>query len=109
MIEVLFEFGSETIIIVITGKDVKFGSTTYGAQLADISGMKLNYEGVIKEFPDLKDRLDWQEEAVLRFKDYIQKLKSEEEIYEYITGELEKLGYIATSKRRQGFRPIKLK
>jgi len=109
MIEVLFEFGNEIIIVVIKGKDVKFGSTTYGAQLADISGMKLNYEGVVEEFPDLKNRLDWEEEAVLRFKDYIMKLNSEEEICNYIIKELESCGYKAKNKKRNGFRPVRLR
>ena len=109
MIEILFEHGNEVILVVITGKKVRFGSTTYGAQLADISGLSLSYDGVIEEFPDLKDRLDWEEEAALRFEDYISNLKTEEEIYDYIIIELEKNGYIAKSKRRKGFRPVNLK
>ena len=109
MIEILFELGSEMILVIIKGKDVKFGSTTYGAQMADISGMKLSYDGVIKEFPDLKNRLDWKEEAILRFKDHIIKLNSEEEICDYLIQELEAIGYKSKVKKRKGFRPIKLK
>jgi len=109
MIELLFEFGSEVILVVVRGKDVKFGSTTYGAQLADISGMKLDYTGVIREFPDLETRPDWQEIAVERFKEHIKNLNSEEEICSYIIGELEGCGYVAKSKRRDGFRPVNLK
>jgi len=109
MIEVLFEFGNETILVVIKGKDVQFGSTTYGAQLADISGMKLSYDGAVKEFPDLAHREDWQEEATLRFKDHIIKLNSEEKVYHYIVEELRSYGYKPMTKKMKGHRPVKIK
>jgi len=108
MIEILFELDSEIILVVIRGKEVRFGSTTYGAQMADISGMKLNYDGVIKEFPDLKNRVDWKEETILRFEDYIKNLKSEEEVSRYIIKELQSHGYKAKTKKRKGHRPVKL-
>ena len=50
---------------------MQFGTTTFGAVMTDISGMRLDYDGVIKEFPDLKDKEDWKQEAVKRFKDKI--------------------------------------
>lgn len=109
MIEILFELGSEVILVVIRGKNIQFGSTTYGAQMTDISGMKLNYDGVVKEFPDLKNREDWKEETILRFKDHIKNLKSEEEISRYIINELSGYGYKAKIKKKKGFRPMKLK
>jgi len=108
MIEILFEQGSETILVVIRGKEIRFGSTVYGVQMADISGLKLNHEGVVKEFPDLENREDWKKEVVLRFKDHIKNLNSEEEICEYIIEELEKQGYKGKTKMRKGHRPIKL-
>lgn len=104
--EILFERADEHILVVIDGKDVRFGSTHHGAQLADISGLQLNYDGVCREFPDLETREDWKEEAVERFKDKIKELKTEEERTEYIIKELEGCGYKAKSKRRKGFRPI---
>jgi len=109
MIELLFSFGGETILVVIRGKDVKFGNTSYGAQLADISGLKLNYDGVVKEFPDLSNREDWQEEAALRFKDYIANLNSEEEVSRYIIEELKQHGFIPMKKKMKGHRPINLR
>jgi len=109
MIEILFDFGNENILVVIKGKTVLFGNTSYGAQLADISGLKLNYDGVIKEHPDLKDRLDWQEEAALRFQDYISKLNSEEEVYRYILKELKPYGFNPKTKKQKGCRPVKIK
>ncbi len=109
MIELMFELGSETILVVIQSKDIKFGSTEYGARLADISGLQLNYEGVVKEFPDLNGVDNWKEEAVIRFKEKINGFKNEEETSKYIIEELEKSGYTAKYKRRKGFRPIPLR
>ena len=108
MIELIFELGSEVILVVITGKDVKFGSTNFGIQMADISGLKLDYVGVCREFPDLELRDDWKEEAINRFKDKIRNMKTEDEISLYIIDELQKQGYKAKKKRRKGFRPIDL-
>jgi len=108
MIELLFEFGEEVILVVVDGSDAKFGSTTYGAQLADISGLRLNYNGVCKSFPDLKDSPDWEQEAASRFKDHMKSLKNEDERCDYIIRELEGCGYKAKVKRRSGFRPTPL-
>ena len=108
MIELIFELGSEVILVVITGKDVKFGSTTFGAKLTDISGLKLDYRGVCKEFPDLELENDWREQACERFKEKIKNMKTEDEISNYIIGELENQGYKAKKKRRKGYRPINL-
>ena len=77
MIELIFELGNEVILVLINGNKVTFGNTSYGAQMADISGLQLNYEGVVREHPDLELRNDWQEEAVSRFKDKIRSLENE--------------------------------
>ena len=106
--ELLFQLGGETILVVIDGKDVKFGSTEYGAALADISQLKLDYVGVIREFPDLETASDWKEQACKRFKEKIKLMKTEDEIADYIIKELAGSGYIPKFKRRKGFRPIKL-
>jgi len=108
MIELIFELGSEVILVVIKGQDVKFGSTSYGAQMADISGLKLDYAGVCREFPDLELVDDWREQACNRFKEKIKKMESENEISDYIITELEKQGYKAKKKGRDGHRTINL-
>lgn len=95
--------------MVINGSDIKFGNTLFGTQLADISGMKLDYPGVIREFPDLETDDNWKEKAIVRFKEHINSLKSEDERCDYIIKELEGCGYVAKTKRRNGFRPIKLR
>lgn len=108
MIELMFEFGNEVILIVIKGNDVKFGNTAFGPQLADISGLRLDYSGVVREFPDLELRDDWKEEAIYRFKEKIKAMKNENEIADYISEELQARGYVPKLKRRAGFRPVKL-
>jgi len=108
MIELIFELGSEVVLVVIKGHDVTFGSTTFGSKMADISGLKLNYNGVCEEFPDLELRDDWREEACSRFKEKIRNMKTEEEVCTYIIIELEKQGYKAMKKKRGGFRAIRL-
>ena len=108
MIELIFEFGNEVVLVLIDGHTVSFGSTSFGAHLADISGLKLSHAGVCKEFPDLELANDWEEQAVQRFKEKIGEMKSENEICDYIITELEKQGYTAKQKRREGFRPVNL-
>jgi hypothetical protein len=108
MIELMFELGSEIVLVIIKGRDVKFGSSTYGAAMADISGLKLDYRGVIEEFPDLETADDWREQAINRFKEKIASMNSEEDIATYIIKELSSKGYVPKKKRREGFRPENL-
>jgi hypothetical protein len=109
MIEVIFYYGSEVILVRITGKKVEFGNSLYGNKLAVIDGLHLDKSGTIKEFPDLKDRKDWKQEAIKRFKEHINKMNNEEEISNYIIKELKTKGYIPRYKQIKGFRPIKIK
>jgi len=106
MIELLFEFGGDIILVVINGKNIKFGHTGYGAQLVDISGLRLDYAGVCRTFPDLENSPNWEVEAVERFKEHINSLNTEDDVCNYIIEELEGCGYKIKSKRRDGYRPI---
>ncbi len=108
MITLLFEFGNEIILVEIKGTDVKFGSTQYGIQLAPIDGLKLDYQGVCREFPDLETHPDWRGAAVKRFKKKIQELKTEEKIADYLVDDLKNFGYKPKSKQVSGFRMEKL-
>jgi hypothetical protein len=108
MIDLTFFQWSELIIVKIEGKKVRFGTTTYGAKLATIDGLKLDFNGTIREFPDLKDDLDWNKKAIERFKNHINKLNSEDKIANYIIEELKTKGYRPHLKQKAGFRPIKL-
>lgn len=107
MIGVIFSFGSETIEVRVVDNTVLFRSSTF-AQWADISGIRLDKQGVIKEFPELKNREDWKDEAIKRFKEKIKKMDSEQEIVKYIITDLTKYGHKALYMQKSGFRPVKL-
>ena len=104
MIELIFVRGSEIILVRVNGHDVTFSNSIQGAVYAPIDGMKLDYEGVIKEHPDLKDREDWNQEAVKRFKEKIKSYETEKEVSEYIIKELKSVGYVPKYRQKQGFR-----
>jgi hypothetical protein len=109
MIEIILYYGNEVILVRIEGTKIEFGNSSYGNKLASIDGIHLDRSGTIKEFPDLKDREDWKKEAITRFKNYINKLKSEDERADYIIKELRTKGYIPKYKQKKGFRPIIIK
>lgn len=104
MIQLMFRFANEKILVVIDGNDIKFGNTEYGAQLASIEGLKLDYQGVINEFPELTNRDDWKAEAIKRFKEKIKSFKTENEKANYIIEDLKKYGYVPEFKQKKGFR-----
>ena len=105
MITILFGFAGEKILVTIKGERITFANTTFGAVESDIEGLQLNLQGVIKEFPDLKDNDNWKAEAVKRFKEKISSLKTEQDRAVYIMEDLEKHGYKAEKIQREGFRP----
>lgn len=92
----------------INGHRVTFVNSTYGAFESTIEGLKLSRAGVIKEYPDLKEREDWREEAIKRFKEVINVMQNEESIAEYVIQDLKKYGYIPKWKQKQGFRREKI-
>lgn len=108
MIQLIFNFANEVVLVLIEGNNVRFGNTMYGAKLADISGLKLDYVGTVREFPDLTDDINWRIKAIERFKDKIADLGDEEEISNYIIFELKNKGYTPRLKQKGGFRPIKI-
>lgn len=109
MIDLIFNFANEIVLVKIEGNNIRFGTSVYGAQLANIEGIRLDWAGTIREFPDLKDNLDWRKIAINRFKDYIKTLKTEDEVSEYIIKELSSKGYTPKLKQVKGFRPQKIK
>lgn len=94
MIQLMFQYGNEIILVIIKGTQVTFGNTTFGALMTDISGLKLNKEGVIKEFPDLKENKNWEDEAKKRFREKIKSLKTEMERAKYLVKDLKEHGYL---------------
>ncbi len=108
MIGVLFKFGQEVVEVRIDNKNVFF-RTGKNRQWATIDGIKLDKSGVIREFPDLKDKEDWQKIARERFKDKIKKMDTEDERINYVIEDLRKFGYKPLSKQKTGHRPQKIK
>ena len=108
MIGIIFQLGSEVIEVRIDGERVMFRNQQ-ALGFTTIDGLKLNKQGVIKEFPDLKDNENWQNIARDRFKEKIKLLKTEMERTDYIIEDLKKFGYKPMYRQRQGFRPEKLR
>lgn len=109
MIKLILEYLGEKVLVSIQGKNIRFGNTAFGNQLVPIEGLRLDYKGVCREFPDLELRNDWREEAIERFKDKIKKMNNEKDIANYIIEDLKRFGYKPISKHIDGFRPQKLK
>lgn len=109
MIEIMFNRANEVVLIRITGHNIEFGNTLFGAKMGTIDGLKMDYSGTIRQFPDLKKDLDWREKAIIRFKEHIHKLQSEKDIMKYIIGDLKKHGYIARRYQVAGQRPQLIK
>jgi len=108
MIEIIFYFGTEIVMVRIREGRITFCSSSNGNYEAPIEGLKLSRPGVIKEFPDLKDNPLWKDEAIKRFKEKIEGFTSEEAIAEYVIIDLQKHGYIPKWKQKQGFRRVKI-
>ena len=107
MIGIIFEYGTEKIEVRVKEDIVLFRTSSFPA-FTSIDGLKLDKQGVVKEFPDLEDVDNWREEAAKRFKEKIKKMKSEEERIQYIIEDLTKYGYKPMFLQKEGFRPIKL-
>lgn len=105
MIELMFNRANEIVLIRITGNKVEFGNTMFGAMMGTIDGLKLEYSGVIKEFPDLRDSLDWRVKAIERFKKHITSLGSEWKIGNYLIDDLKLHGYKIVKIQKNGMRP----
>lgn len=108
MIELIFYLGKDIILVRIEGNSVYFSNSEYGQVYSDISGLKLNKEGVIREFPDLKLDLEWREKAIKRFKEHIRSLPNEGSVSDYVIKELRGQGYIPKFRQLKGFRREKI-
>ena len=103
MIGLIFSFGTETIEVKIEKPNIFFRTSQF-QQFGDIDGIKLNKQGVIKEFPDLKDNKDWEKITRERFKKKVKTMKTEKEIVDYVIKELTKYGYKILYSQEKGFR-----
>jgi hypothetical protein len=107
MIGIIFSFGTETVEVRIKDSNVFFRTSQFH-QFGDIDGIKLDKQGTLKEFPDLKDNSEWESIARKRFKEKMKELESEEARAKYIINDLTKHGYVPLYMQKEGFRPIKL-
>ena len=96
-------------MVEIENNKLWFSTTTFGNVKAPIDKIKLNYKGVIKEFPDLENDDNWRTEAIRRFKLKIDSMESEDKVARYVIEDLRKHGYIGLFKQKKGFRPEVIK
>lgn len=108
MIELIFYYGQDIILIRVNDHKVTFVNSSFGAFETTIEGLKLSQSGVIKEHPDLKGNPNWREEAIARFKEVLHAFTTEEAIANYIVEDLKKYGYIPKWRQKQGFRKEKI-
>lgn len=108
MIIILFSFGNEKVLITIDGEKVWFSNTNYGAVKSEIDGLQLDRDGVIREFPDLEDDVEWRTKVIERFKKKMKKFATEEDRADYVIFDLRKYGYVPEQIQKEGFRPRKI-
>lgn len=108
MIKGTFRLGGELIEVIVDGENVMFNDVATNT-ISTIEGLQLNKQGVMKQFPDLKDDDNWKRKAVMRFKTHIRKFKTLDARIEYVKEELMKHGYEGLYKQRAGFRPKKFR
>ena len=108
MIGIIFQFGNKNIEVVVDGEKCLFRAGEFGG-LVPIDNLKLSYQGVCREFPDLEVRKDWREEAIKRFKEKMKAFKTEEERVDYVVNDLKKFGYIPLYAQKNGFRVKRFK
>lgn len=104
MINLTFYYGTEIVFIRVKGNDIKFSTSLQQNKWATIEGLKLDYAGCIREFPELELSKNWREEVIFRFKQKIKSLKTENDKAKYIISDLKKYGYIPKWKQKAGFR-----
>jgi hypothetical protein len=109
LIGIIFNFGTDVVEVRVNGNNCLFRTKQFGGAFAPIEGLNIDKKGSLKEFPDLKDREDWKEETIKRFKEKLKNMRTEEERIEYIKNDLQKYGYVPIYKQKQGFRPEKIR
>ena len=105
----IFRLGPEIVEVRVEGSNIQFRNSQSNGMFTTIDGLQLNKTGVIKEFPDLKDKENWQSIARERFKEKVKSMETEMERANYIIEDLKKYGYKPLYIQRKGFRVEKLK
>lgn len=109
MIGVVFQFGTKIVEVRIDDTQCLFRTGDLGGAFFPIENLQLDKKGVIREFPDLRYKENWREEATKRFKEKMKTFKTEEERVEYIIEDLKQFGYVPLYSQKKGFRIKKFK
>ena len=104
---VIFEVNIHTEDRITKITSYKDGLPTY----TKLEGLKFSPAGILKQFPDLKDKEipEMKRIALQRFKKHLQKMETERELCKYITEELTKTGYKLRQIIKPKHRPINVK
>jgi len=102
MINLLFEFGPEMVLVKVDGNSITFQKN--GSGFVPIDQLRLSKEGVEKEFPDLVGDDNWKEKAIARFKEHVRVLRTERNKVNYIIEDLRKYGYVIKKEQIAGQR-----
>ena len=106
MIKSTFKLANEIQEVIVRGNELLFFDVSSGL-ISTVEGLQFSKQGVIKEFPDLKDDADWKKKVIERLKEKMKTFNTEMERTNYVKGELEKFGYEPLYYQRGGFRPKK--
>ena len=98
--------GVDVVEAVIDGNNLMFMDVSSGL-ITSPEGLKIDRNGVNRQFPDLKDDDDWKKKAIERLKEHIKSFDTEDKKLNYVKNELVSYGYDALFKQRAGFRPQK--
>lgn len=107
--DLVFRAGTEIVNAKIIGKKVYFKKMVNGSLvLQDLSKIKLPIKGILEKFPELKGLEDNEirNEGAKRVKEHIAKMKTQDEIKNYIIKELESIGCKLISIVKPGHRPV---
>lgn len=107
---IVFQHGDEVVVVTALGNNILFSNSQTNFNYAvPIDNVKLNIQGILKQFPDLNglDDSEIRKRAIERFKDHIKTLNSQMEIKDYLVGEFLKMGYTLQYWQKEGFRPQK--
>jgi len=100
-----FRIAGEITNVLIDGNNIIFMDSS--GMINTINGIRLDYEGSIKENPDLKGDDDWKEKTIERFKKKVKSIEGDMEKIKYVKDELTKFGYDALYYQRNGHREKK--
>jgi GTP1/Obg family GTP-binding protein len=106
-IGIIFQLASEVFEVRVDKGNVMFRTSSTNGAFGTIDNLQLNFAGVIKEHPDLKDSKEWRKEAIIRFKDKIKQM-NEIQAARYIIQDLTRFGYKPLYSQKDGFRVTKI-